>query len=220
MRTFPIVVAASVLVISLVAPEVAQSRGNSGVMIFRGGETPSVTSPRSGRVFITGKGTTTNRALTVKSSPLGEREQLVAKDIPSEAPLNQYVLSGHYGPRLDPFTHDPAFHPGLDMEAPYRSTVYSTGAGTVIFTGTMDTYGRTVEIDHGHGIMTRYAHLDRILVVQGQTVGLHTPIGELGNTGRSTGPHLHYEIRVGGVAVDPAKFMRPGRGLVQVAGQR
>jgi murein DD-endopeptidase MepM/ murein hydrolase activator NlpD len=230
-RTFSVVVAASVLVHGFAAPGYGQSRRDSGVVIFRGGETPSVTNSRSGRGFIAGTSTKTtgektanrngspsNGALTVKSSLL--REQAVARDLPSEAPLNQYELSGHYGPRLDPFNHHPAFHPGLDMEAPYGSTVYSTGAGAVIFTGTMDTYGRTVEIEHGHGITTRYAHLDRILVASGQMVGLHTPIGELGSTGRSTGPHLHYEVRVAGVAVDPAKFMQRGTGTVQTAGQR
>jgi murein DD-endopeptidase MepM/ murein hydrolase activator NlpD len=121
---------------------------------------------------------------------------------------------------VDPINHRESFHPGLDMDAPYRTTVYSTGAGTIIFTGNMDSYGRVVEIDHGHGIITRYAHLHRILVAKGQKVGLHTPIAELGSTGRSTGPHLHYEVRLDGQAVDPAKFMQAGKNVVQVSGQQ
>jgi murein DD-endopeptidase MepM/ murein hydrolase activator NlpD len=149
-----------------------------------------------------------------------EELQKLAKNLPLASPLNQYQLGSDYGARVDPINHKESFHPGLDMDAPYRSTVYSTGAGTVIFTGNMDSYGKVVEIDHGHGIVTRYAHLHRILVAKGQKVGLHSPIAELGSTGRSTGPHLHYEVRVDGQTVDPAKFMQAGKNVVQVSGQQ
>ena len=145
----------------------------------------------------------------------------LAKNLPLASPLNgPYQLGSDYGARIDPINHKESFHPGLDLDAPYRTTVYSTGAGSVIFTGNMDSYGRVVEIDHGHGIVTRYAHLHRILVAKGQKVGLHTPIAELGSTGRSTGPHLHYEVRVDGQTVDPAKFMQAGKNVVQVSGQQ
>jgi murein DD-endopeptidase MepM/ murein hydrolase activator NlpD len=144
----------------------------------------------------------------------------LAKNLPLASPLSQYQLGSPYGPRIDPINHKESFHPGLDLDAPYRTTVYSTGAGTVIFTGNMDSYGKVVEIDHGHGIVTRYAHLHRILVAKGQKVGLHSPIAELGSTGRSTGPHLHYEVRVDGQTVDPAKFMQAGKNVVQVSGQQ
>ncbi|HVA14145.1 MAG TPA: peptidoglycan DD-metalloendopeptidase family protein [Stellaceae bacterium] len=155
-----------------------------------------------------------------RAAPL-DRQRLedlkrLAKMLPLAAPLNQYRIGSGFGPRIDPLNHRASFHPGLDLDAPYRTTVYSTGAGMVIFTGTMDGYGRVVEIDHGHGIVTRYAHLHRILVAKGQRVAVHTPIGELGSTGRSTGPHLHYEVRVDGTAVDPAKFMRAGKNVVQI----
>lgn len=146
--------------------------------------------------------------------------QHLAKMLPLAAPLNQFTLGSDFGPRVDPINHRPSFHPGLDLDAPYLTTVYSTAPGTVMFTGNMDSYGKVVEIDHGHGIMTRYAHLHRILVAKGQKVVLHTPIGELGSTGRSTGPHLHYEVHVDGVAVDPAKFMQAGKNVVQVSGQQ
>jgi murein DD-endopeptidase MepM/ murein hydrolase activator NlpD len=148
-----------------------------------------------------------------------EELQRLAKDLPLASPLGQYQLGSGYGARVDPINHRESFHPGLDLDAPYRSTVYSTGVGVVIFTGNMDSYGKVVEIDHGHGIITRYAHLHRILVAKGQKVGLHTPIAELGSTGRSTGPHLHYEVRVDGQTVDPAKFMQAGKNVVQVSGQ-
>lgn len=145
----------------------------------------------------------------------------VAKNLPLGIPLaTSYQLGSEYGARVDPINHKQSFHPGLDLDAPYRTTVYSTGVGAVIFTGNMDGYGKVVEIDHGHGIVTRYAHLHRILVAKGQKVGLHTPIAELGSTGRSTGPHLHYEVRVDGQTVDPAKFMQAGKNVVQVSGQQ
>jgi murein DD-endopeptidase MepM/ murein hydrolase activator NlpD len=159
------------------------------------------------------------RAAALDQQRLEELKKL-AKNLPLASPLGQYQLGSDYGARVDPINHKESFHPGLDMDAPYRSTVYSTGAGTVIFTGNMDSYGKVVEIDHGHGIVTRYAHLHRILVAKGQKVGLHSPIAELGSTGRSTGPHLHYEVRVDGQTVDPAKFMQAGKNVVQVSGQQ
>ncbi len=159
------------------------------------------------------------RAVAMDHQRLEDLQKL-AKNLPLASPLTQYQLGSDYGARVDPINHKQSFHPGLDMDAPYRTTVYSTGAGTVIFTGNMDSYGKVVEIDHGHGIVTRYAHLHRILVAKGQTVGLHTPIAELGSTGRSTGPHLHYEVRVDGQTVDPAKFMQAGKNVVQVSGQQ
>jgi murein DD-endopeptidase MepM/ murein hydrolase activator NlpD len=159
------------------------------------------------------------RAAALDRQRLDDLKRL-AKMLPLAAPLNQFTVGSPFGPRIDPINHRDSFHPGLDLDAPYMTTVFSTAPGTVMFTGNMDSYGRVVEIDHGHGIVTRYAHLHRILVAKGQKVALHTPIGELGSTGRSTGPHLHYEVHVDGVAVDPAKFMQAGKNVVQVSGQQ
>jgi murein DD-endopeptidase MepM/ murein hydrolase activator NlpD len=159
------------------------------------------------------------RAAAVDHQRLEDLKSL-AKNLPLGSPLASYQLGSDYGARVDPINHKESFHPGLDMDAPYRTTVYSTGVGTVIFTGNMDSYGKVVEIDHGHGIVTRFAHLHRILVAKGQKVGLHSPIAELGSTGRSTGPHLHYEVRVDGQTVDPAKLMQAGKNVVQVSGQQ
>jgi len=149
------------------------------------------------------------------------QEQLkrLAKVLPLRSPLDEYQLRSDFGPRADPINHRASFHPGLDLAAPYKSHVYSTGPGTVIFTGTREGYGRMVEIDHGHGIVTRYAHLHRILVARGQKVAAHTVIGELGSTGRSTGPHVHYEVDVDGTPLDPAKFMEAGKNVVQISGK-
>jgi hypothetical protein len=154
------------------------------------------------------------RALRLDSAKLRELKRLAA-NLPLGIPLINYELSSGFGSRVDPINHSPAFHPGIDMAAPYRSDVYGTGAGTVIFAGGMDGYGRVVEIDHGHGVVTRYAHLHRILVAEGENVGSHTVIGEVGSTGRSTGPHLHYEIRVGGAVIDPAQFIILGDAAAQ-----
>lgn len=149
------------------------------------------------------------------------REELrkLAKSLPLGSPLNHYVLESGFGPRMDPFRHVMAFHPGLDLAAPYRSPVYSTAPGIVTFTGVQDGYGRMVEITHAHGIVTLYAHLHRILVVMGQRVKDHQAIGELGSTGRSTGPHVHYGVLLNGVPVDPEKFMEAGKG-VQLISQK
>jgi murein DD-endopeptidase MepM/ murein hydrolase activator NlpD len=150
---------------------------------------------------------------------LGELRQL-ANELPLAAPLDQYELGSPYGARTDPINHRAAFHPGLDMDAPYRSPVYSAGAGTVSFVGNISSYGRVVEIDHGHGIFTRYAHLHRALVTTGQSVEKHSPIAELGSTGRTTAPHLHYEVRVDGAPIDPETFIRAGANPVSISALR
>ena len=143
----------------------------------------------------------------------------LAQSLPLGSPLTSYQLESGFGGRVDPINHHGSFHPGLDMSAPYKTPVFSTGPGVVSFTGAKDSYGRVVEIDHGHGIVTRYAHLHRALVARGQKVGTHTEIGELGSTGRATGPHVHYEVLVDGSPLDPAKFMEAGKNVVQISGK-
>ena len=141
----------------------------------------------------------------------------LAKTLPLAAPLASYTLESPFGPRIDPINHREGFHSGVDLAAPYRTPVLATAPGVVSFTGVKDEYGRVVEITHAHGIVTRYAHLHRILVAPGQKVALHQPIAELGSTGRSTGPHVHYEVLVDGNPVDPAKFLEAGKGVVQIS---
>ena len=142
----------------------------------------------------------------------------VAKILPLRAPLDvRYGIGSPFGPRSDPFNGREEFHTGIDLDAPYRTLVYSTAPGVVIFTGWKEGYGRTVEIDHGHGIVTLYAHLHRILVAMGEHVAAHVKIAQLGSTGRSTGPHLHYEIRLDGRPVNPEKFLEAGKNVVQAS---
>ena len=141
--------------------------------------------------------------------------QNIVKTLPLAAPLPEYRIESTFGGRADPFTRRQAFHAGLDLVAPYRSPVYSTAPGRVIFTGPKGPYGKVVEIDHGHGIVTRFGHLHKPLVARGQMVTVHQVVGELGSTGRSTGPHLHYEVLVNGVPQDPEKFLQAGKNVVQ-----
>ncbi|HEV2549704.1 MAG TPA: peptidoglycan DD-metalloendopeptidase family protein [Stellaceae bacterium] len=148
-----------------------------------------------------------------------EELQKLIKTLPLAAPLAHYQIESGFGGRADPFHGRQAFHAGVDLSAPYRTPVLSTAPGVVVFTGVKDNYGKVVEIDHGHGIVTRYAHMHRSLVALGQKVGLRQPVGELGSTGRSTGPHLHYEVLVNGTAQDPEKFMQAGKNVVQASGK-
>jgi murein DD-endopeptidase MepM/ murein hydrolase activator NlpD len=141
--------------------------------------------------------------------------QMIVKTLPLASPLPDFRIESTFGGRADPFTRRQAFHSGLDLVAPYRSIVFSTAPGRVIFTGTKGPYGKVVEIDHGHGIVTRFGHLHKALVARGQMVTVHQPVGELGSTGRSTGPHLHYEVLVNGTPQDPEKFLQAGKNVVQ-----
>jgi murein DD-endopeptidase MepM/ murein hydrolase activator NlpD len=133
--------------------------------------------------------------------------EALAKTLPISAPLARYEIGSGFGPRIDPFNGRASFHTGLDMDAPYSSPVYAAAAGTVIYSGWLGDYGEVVEIDHGFGIVTLYAHLRRCLVAAGQNVAARAEIGLVGVTGRSTGPHVHYEVRVDGQPQDPEKFL-------------
>jgi murein DD-endopeptidase MepM/ murein hydrolase activator NlpD len=128
------------------------------------------------------------------------------KTVPVSAPLASYSISSPFGVRADPENDRAGFHTGVDLVAPYDSPVYATAPGVVTFAGYRDDYGKIVEIDHGNGIATRYAHLHAFTVSVGQRVSAHTQIGYLGSTGRATGPHVHYEVVVNGEPQDPEKF--------------
>lgn len=131
----------------------------------------------------------------------------LVKSLPLAVPMSNYRETSPFGEREDPFNGRPAFHPGIDLAAPYGEPIYATAPGVVTFAGWSGGYGKIVEIDHGHGIVSRYGHLARYAVVVGEHVAAGTQIGYEGSTGRSTGPHLIYEIDVNGEPQDPAKFM-------------
>lgn len=132
--------------------------------------------------------------------------------LPLAVPIHgEFELNSGFGTRADPLNHRTAIHEGLDFGAPIGTPVYATGEGVVVLAEPWDRYGNTVEIDHGNGITTRYAHMSRIKVKEGQRVTRSTVVGLVGNTGRSTGSHLHYEVRVSDTAKDPIKFISVGR---------
>jgi murein DD-endopeptidase MepM/ murein hydrolase activator NlpD len=138
---------------------------------------------------------------------------------PVHEPLVSFSrISSGFGNRTDPFTNGRAFHPGIDFAAPMGTTVLAAGAGTVSFVGQINGYGNVVEVTHESGIITRYGHLSAFLVKEGDTVDTGTPIARVGSTGRSTGPHLHFEIRRKDAAVDPAPFLSAGRRIESILG--
>ncbi|MDX1574636.1 MAG: peptidoglycan DD-metalloendopeptidase family protein, partial [Kiloniellales bacterium] len=140
-----------------------------------------------------------------------EALQEVIRSIPLASPLDHYRVSSGYGERTDPVNGRKAMHYGIDLKAPPKTPIMATAPGTVVFAGWRGEYGRVVEIDHGNGIRTRYAHLRKILVKKGQEVAHRQEIALLGNSGRSTGAHVHYEILVDGQPKDPARFVMAGR---------
>ncbi len=147
-------------------------------------------------------------ARVTESRRLGD----IANATPLAPPVAvDYRETSGYGARVDPFTGRPAFHSGLDLAAFERAPVVATSPGTVVFAGTRSGYGYTVEIDHGHGFKTRYAHLRDIQVRTGERVAIGQRVGSMGSTGRSTATHLHYEVWFRGRAVDPISFLRAGR---------
>ena len=139
-----------------------------------------------------------------------EALQEIVRTLPLVAPLEQYRLSSGFGYRKDPLNGRKGLHEGLDFSAPARTPIYATSAGKVVFAGWRGRYGRIVEIDHGLGIKTRYAHMKKILVKPGQEIGHREKIGLVGSSGRSTGPHLHYEVLINGEPVDPKNFLKAG----------
>ena len=122
------------------------------------------------------------------------------------------LVSG-YGRRLDPFTKEPAVHYGIDFGSWYDTDIYPGGKGRVTYTGYKSSYGRIVEVSHGCGFQTRYAHLSSISVKIGDEVDFDSILGKVGNTGRSTGPHLHYEVRLRNSPFDPQPFLRGVRNV-------
>jgi len=133
--------------------------------------------------------------------------------VPLAAPVSvaSFDKSSGFGARVDPFTGRYAFHPGIDFAGPWGSVVHSTAPGTVVFAGNRGGYGNMVEVDHGYGIHTRYGHLSAISVRVGSHIGRGAGLGRVGSTGRSTGPHVHYEVWYDDVARNPNKFIEAGR---------
>jgi murein DD-endopeptidase MepM/ murein hydrolase activator NlpD len=153
---------------------------------------------------------------TLIESHLFEK-RLEALMMPSSAPVEGPVGSG-FGFRSDPFTGRAALHTGLDFPADVGTPIVAAAGGVVLSAGPHPQYGQMVELDHGNGLVTRYAHTSKMLVKQGDLIRRGQKIAEVGNTGRSTGPHLHFEVLVEGVQQNPAKFLE-GKGRAPAMAQ-
>jgi murein DD-endopeptidase MepM/ murein hydrolase activator NlpD len=156
------------------------------------------------------------RALTQASIARARAEDLAhtLTFVPLRKPLiSELDMTSPFGVRIDPFVHEASMHTGMDFRGNLGDPIHATAAGKVVKAGWEGGYGQMVEIDHGEGLTSRYGHLSEIDVWTGQTVHVGDVIGRLGSTGRSTGPHLHYETRVNGEAVNPEKFLAAGVAL-------
>lgn len=137
-----------------------------------------------------------------------QRQYQWLSQLPTATPIaNRIGLSSNYGSRIDPITKQMAQHPGIDFSAPPGTPILATGNGTVIRAESDHAYGQFIEVKHTDGFVTKYAHARKILVAQGETVTRGQAIGEVGNTGRSTGPHLHYEVSFNGSLINPMQVL-------------
>lgn len=140
----------------------------------------------------------------------------VVENLPLAGPVGvPWRVTSNYGLRVDPFNKRPGWHNGIDVGAYWNAPITATGPGVVSFAGTKSGYGRIVEIDHGHGFKSRYGHMKRLNVKKGDTVAIGDVVGAMGSTGRSTGPHLHYEVWFNGKPYDPVDFLKAGKHVHQ-----
>ncbi|HUQ74765.1 MAG TPA: M23 family metallopeptidase [Burkholderiales bacterium] len=157
-----------------------------------------------------------NDMLGVLEAKLFE-EAVNKKLIPTMLPVSAPYNSSTFGRRADPFTGQLAMHEGIDFLADQGSAIVAAAGGVVVFAAFHPQYGYAVDIDHGNDLVTRYAHCSKLLVKEGDVVARGRKIGEVGSTGRSTGPHLHFEVRFRGAAQNPAKFLFPSQATHTVA---
>lgn len=137
--------------------------------------------------------------------------------IPQVLPASLDYISSGFGYRADPFNGEGAFHAGLDFKGPYGAPIYAAAKGTISFVGQKQGYGNCIEIDHGNGLMTRYAHMSGFRAHIGQAVDAGDIVGAIGSTGRSTGPHLHFEVRINDRAVNPRPFLEAAPHVLEEA---
>ncbi len=135
--------------------------------------------------------------------------------LPSRLPVANFTMTSGFGVRYDPFNGRAAMHAGIDFAGAHGEPIMAAADGVVVRAGWMSGYGNVIDIDHGRGILTRYGHLSRIQVREGDRVAAGDQIGRMGSTGRSTGTHLHFEIRVDGEAVDPMPYLRAAPQIAQ-----
>jgi len=130
------------------------------------------------------------------------------KFLPTLSPIADGWFSSNFGWRIDPFTGQRSFHEGIDFPSDTGTPVLAAASGKVIYADVHPQYGKMIEIDHGNGLVSRYAHASKLLVKEGDLVVRGQEVARVGTTGRSTGPHLHFEVRLNGVPQNPARFLQ------------
>jgi murein DD-endopeptidase MepM/ murein hydrolase activator NlpD len=147
--------------------------------------------------------------LTVMESRLFD-QKIKAMLVPTQAPVANVSVGSGFGWRIDPISGHSALHTGLDFQASPGTPIQAAAGGVVVTQETHPAYGNMIEVDHGKGLITRYAHASKVIVKKGDLIKRGQKIAEVGTTGRSTGPHLHFEVLVQGVLQDPQKFLKVG----------
>jgi murein DD-endopeptidase MepM/ murein hydrolase activator NlpD len=186
----------------------------TGSIPGRGGPAPTLHRDFTVDEFTTMLGQLT-REVDERSDQLGVLEALVVTDsvkkkfLPTLRPIEDGWFSSNFGWRIDPFNGQKTFHEGIDFPAEVGTPVEAAASGKVIYAEVHPAYGKMVEIDHGNGLISRYAHCSLLLVKEGDLVMRGQRVAEVGSTGRSTGPHLHFEVRLNGVPQNPARFLEP-----------
>jgi len=156
-----------------------------------------------------------SRQVEQRSDQLGILEALLVTDsvkrkfLPTLSPIEDGWFSSNFGWRIDPFTGQKSFHEGIDFPAETGTPVVAAASGKVVFADVHPAYGKMIEIDHGNGLVSRYAHNSALFVKEGDLVVRGQHIANVGSSGRSTGPHLHFEVRLNGVPQNPARFLQP-----------
>jgi murein DD-endopeptidase MepM/ murein hydrolase activator NlpD len=179
----------------------------------RGGAEPSIQKDLTPKDFSQQLDALMNK-LDERADNLGLMEAMLLQQkvkvvaLPNQRPVSTGWYSSNYGWRIDPFTGKNAFHEGVDFMADVGSSIHAAGGGVVVFADTHAGYGRLIEIDHGNGLVSRYAHASKITVKEGDVVMKGQKIGEVGSSGRSTGPHLHFEVRHDGAPQNPEHYLK------------
>jgi murein DD-endopeptidase MepM/ murein hydrolase activator NlpD len=194
-------------------PEELPAAMQPGSTPGRGGPAPSLHSDLSVDEFATllaGLG----QEIEERSDQLGVLEALLVTDsakrkfLPTRMPIDDGWFSSNFGWRIDPFSGQKSFHEGIDFPSEIGTPVLAAASGKVIYADVHPAYGKMVEIDHGNGLVSRYAHSSALFVKEGDLVVRGQRIASVGSSGRSTGPHLHFEVRLNGVPQNPARFLQ------------
>ena len=175
----------------------------------RGGTGGALPDGASGAFDLLGRGRSLDQRLIGLEKKLAQQNAILS-NTPSIEPVPGLITCG-FGERSDPFTEEPAFHTGIDISSPRGHTIVASADGTVVRAGWVNGYGRCVEVAHGLGLRTLYGHLDEVGVFEGQRVARGQALGVVGTSGRSTGPHLHYEVRLDNRPVNPLPYILDAR---------